>query len=244
MASGRAQSQEADQGSVSGLDITRPLRRIELRTEVADEEDGRTATFTLRHDRPQVIATDWRLNLRVEIPLVIDKSRAEGSRAGLGDVRMQAVVVHDGGTGKAWGVGLQVRAPTGDTPLGRGQWQILPMAGYRWSLDELPEGSFLQFVARYRASFGGGRDRTNVSELQLSPNLEIGLPHDMYLSIFPSNDIRYDFRRDGLFVPVDVEVGKEWGRTILSVEAATKVISTHDVAPYDWKIEVRLGYRF
>ncbi|PNU04009.1 transporter [Novosphingobium guangzhouense] len=232
------------EGSVSGLDITRPLHRIELRTEFADEGEEDKTTFTLRHVRPVQVADDFRLNLRVELPLVIADSPEEGSETGIGDIRLQAVVVHDDGGPRAWGVGLQVQAPTGNERLGRGQWQLLPLAGYRWSLAGLSEESFFQLVARYRMSFGGDRDQSNISELQLAPNLEIGLPGKVYLSFFPSNDVRYDFKRDGIFVPLNVEVGKEWDRTVLSLEAAGKVISTNGVSPYDWRVEARVGYRF
>ncbi len=244
-----AQAQEAEAapeegGSVSGLDITRPLQRIELRTEFADEGEEDKTTFTLRQIHPVKLDDAWMLNLRTELPLVIADSPVEGSKTGIGDIRLQAVAIHDSGGPRAWGFGLQVQLPTGNERLGRGQWQLLPILGHRWSLPKLSEESFFQLVARYRVSFGGAREQENLSELQLAPNLEVGLPGRAYLSFFPSNDIRYDFKRDGLFVPVNVEIGKEWKRVIVSLEGAKKVISTNDVRPYDWRIEARIGYRY
>lgn len=243
----RAQKAEAmpeEGGSVSGLDITRPLQRIELRTEFADEGEEDKTTFTLRQVHPVKLDDAWRLNLRTELPLVIANSPSEGSETGIGDIRLQAVAVHDTGGPRAWGFGLQVQLPTGNERLGRGQWQLLPILGHRWSLPTLSEESFFQLVARYRVSFGGERKQENISELQLAPNLEIGLPGRAYLSFFPSNDVRYDFKRDGLFVPINVEIGKEWKRVVVSLEGAKKVISTNDVQPYDWRVEARIGYRY
>lgn len=240
----QARAQEAETGSISGVDITRPLQRLELHTEFSEEGEEDKTTFTLRYDHPQRIGKDWRLNMRVEVPLLIVDSPEEGSETGIGDLQFQTVLVHDSGGDRAWGLGLQVRAPTGNERLGRGQWQFLPMAGHRWKLESLAPDSFFQFVARYRFSVGDDSERPNISELQMSPNLEVGLAKHTYISFFPSNDIRYNFRNDKLFVPVDIEVGKEWGRYIFSVEGAASVISSQQYEPYKWRVELRIGHRF
>ncbi len=228
---------------VSGKDITRPLERIDLRTEFAREEGESVRTITLRHDRPVELDKGWRLNLRLDLPFKrVEEDDAAAS--GLGDILVRAIAVREVDDRRAFGLGLQLRLPTAaEEALGRDQWQFLPTAGYRWSLPQMGEESFFQLIGRYRFSLGGDGDLPALSELQLAPNLEIGLPGRAYLSIFPSSDIRYDFRRNELFVPVNLEVGKEWSRLVASLEGGAALIAG-DAAPYKWKVEARLGWRF
>ena len=237
----------AQEAPASGKDITRPLQRVDLRTEVADEGEEDVVTVTLRHDRPVELGDGWRLNLRADLPFkFVDRPETEapGAVSGFGDVLVQAILVHRADERRAFGFGVQVRAPTSDRDVSsRNQWQLLPTVGHRWSLPGISEESFFQAVARYRFSFGGSDDTPTISELQLSPNLEIGLPDRAYLSIFPSSDIHYDFRTDSVFLPVNLEVGKEWGRVVASLEGAVAMIDGKS-APYDWKLEARIGFRF
>lgn len=246
-ASGLANAQEVeDDAPTSGRDITRPLQRFDLRAEYADEGDEDATTFTLRHDRPVDLGDGWKANLRFDLPfkLVNGEGPGEGSAFGFSDALLQAIFVRETGEDEGFGFGTQVIMPTaGGEQFGRGQWRLRPTVGYRWGTPSISRGSYFQTIVRYDFSIASEEGRGETRELQFAPNLEIELPGEAYVSIFPSTDIRYDFRTDELFVPVNLEVGKQWGRVVASLEGGAAVISG-DEAPYDWKLEARLGYRF
>ena len=237
------QAQEAGDAPPSGRDITRPLQRIDLRVEHADEGDENSTTFTLRHDRPVELGDGWRANLRMDLPFKRVEDAGEDASFGPGEMLVQAIFVREIGA-QGFGFGTQVIIPTASgNALGRGQWRLRPTAGYRWSTPSISKGSYFQAVARYDFSIASEHGRGETRELQFSPNLEIELPGEAYFSVFPSTDIRYNFSTDEFFLPANVEVGKQWGRAIMSLEGGAAVISG-DGAPYKWKLEARVGYRF
>lgn len=234
-----AQTPSVSEASGSGGDITRPLQRFDLRAEVADAEGDQELTVTLRHDRPVPLGGGWQANLRMDLPL-----KFADDESGLGDMLVQAIFVRHVDERRGFGIGTQLILPTAsEDALGRGQWRLRPTAGYRWLLPRISEETFFQVVARFDFSFAGDDDSADTRELQLSPNLEIGLPGDAYFSIFPSADIRYDFESDEFFLPLNLEIGKEWNRLVVSLEGGVGVIAG-DSAPYDWKLEGRVGLRF
>ncbi|HUD28029.1 MAG TPA: hypothetical protein VMQ93_04095, partial [Novosphingobium sp.] len=226
-------------------DITRPLQRFDLRVEYADEGDEDSTTFTIRHERPVELGDGWRANLRFDLPfkLVNEEAPGEASDFGFGDVLLQAIFARRTGA-NGFGIGTQVIVPTaGGEKFGRGQWRLRPTAGYRWGTPSISKGSYFQALVRYDFSIASKEGRGETRELQFSPTLEIELPEESYVTIFPSTDIRYNFRTDAFFLPVNLEVGKQWGRVVASLEGGAAVISG-DGAPYDWKLEARVGYRF
>ena len=247
-AAGTAQAQQADQPSGSGEDILAQYRRIDLRAEASSTGSSDEFRLTLRHDHRVELGDGWRINFRIDAPLVFTKKKDEGGavhkESGVGDLLFQAVIVRQLSSKQGFGFGAQLLAPTaGKDSLGTGKWRLRPTVGYRWPILSISDTSFFQLIAKYDFSFAGDEDRNDVRQLQLAPNLEIGLKDDAYISFFPSADIRYNFVRDEWFVPVNVEVGKEWGRLVTSVEGAAGVIKG-DHPPYDWKIEGRVGLRF
>jgi hypothetical protein len=89
----------------------------------------------------------------------------------------------------------------------------------------------------------------NVSEPQIAPTFNIGLPARWFITLFPSYDIRINFgdRVSGqtgrAFIPFDFAVGK----TILdnlttSLEVSIPVIKDYPV--YDFKTELKVTWRF
>jgi len=156
---------------------------------------------------------------------------------------VQAIYVRRLPDTQGLGLGAQLIVPAArKDALGKGKWRLRPTAGYRWSVDLTP-GSFFQLVVRYDFSFAGKKNRNNVRELQFAPNLEVALPDEAYVSIFPSTDIRYNFVRNRFFLPANLEIGKSWGRVVGSLEGAAAVING-DEGPYKWKLEGRVGFRF
>lgn len=242
---GLARAQE--DASASGKDIIRPVMSLDLRTEVAREDGEDKVTVTLRHDHPIDLGDDWRVNLRFDLPVKFvdaDETADTGNTLGLSNVLFQAAFSKKLGENQGFGFGAQVKLPSAsDSRFGSDQWQVLPMVGYRWPAAGISKDSFFQILTRYHFSLKGDSSRATASELQLSPNLEIGLPGKAYLSIFPSADIRYDFNTKSFFLPANLEIGKKWGRLVTSLEGGVGVIKG-DADPYQWKIEGRIGLRF
>lgn len=235
---------EESESTASGDDIVQLVRRVDLRTEVGSDSGEDEQTVTLRFDNRFMLGGNWRANLRADLPFKRTEQEDGSSDFGRGDVLFQVIFAKKLSNGDGFGFGTQVILPTGvQQSEGRGKWRIRPMVGYRWGAPSITPDSFFQLMVRYDGSLGGGKDRRDTSEIQVSPNLEIALPHKTYVSIMPSADVRYDFINHELFVPVDVEVGKEWGRIVGSLEGAAGIIKD-DHRPYDWRVEARLGYRF
>jgi hypothetical protein len=63
-------------------------------------------------------------------------------------------------------------------------------------------------------SFAGDPSKRNISNLQLAPLLNIGLPERWFVSLYPSSDIRINFgdpvtgQTGRLFLPFDARVGR------------------------------------
>lgn len=232
----------------SGADVTRPDQRIDLRIGSEGKEEEDSVSFILRHDRPVPLGDGWQANLRIDLPFTLSDAitpeNRTGTDFGFGDILVQAVFVRPVNDREGFGFGAQMILPTASgEAFGRRQWRLRPTAGYRWLLPEISEETFFQLLARYDFSFAGNDDRGETSELQFAPNLEIGLPGRAYFSIFPSADIRYDFERDEFFLPLNLEVGKSFGRVVASLEGGVGLISGEN-PPYDWKLEARIGFRF
>lgn len=228
----------------SGEDLVQLTRRVDLRLERVADGDSDELTLTLRLDHRVPLGEMWQLNLRADAPFTRVNKGDEPTESGRGDMLVQAVLARRFSSGEGIGFGAQVIFPTGvEHEERRGNWRLRPVIGYRWPARRITEESFFQLLIRYEGSFAGSEDRPDTREIQVSPNLEIALPHRFYVSLFPSADFRYDFVHDELFVPVNMEIGKEWGRLVWSVEGASGVIRG-DHAPYDWRIETRLGLRF
>ena len=71
----------------------------------------------------------------------------------------------------------------------------MPIVGFRHGLSEISSGSFLEPFARYDVSFAGDPSKRNISNLQLAPFFNLGLPDRWFVAFYPSADIRVEFRR-------------------------------------------------
>jgi hypothetical protein len=237
--------QHSDEDSASGDDLLQRLSRISLRTEVASEHGEKTRTITLRIDRPILINDRWRLKLRADLPFrSVEKDHRDWSGLTFGDALLSAVFVRRLDDGQAFGIGSQLIIPTAKKEVqGRQQWRLRPTASYRWPVHAISEGTYFKLEARFDMSITGGSSEEKTRELQLAPNLEIDLPGRSYLSIFPNPDIQYDFVRNELFVPIDVEIGKQFGHVLISIEVAKALVKGNN-APYDWRVEPHVGLKF
>ena len=242
-----------------GEDITRPLARFDFKAQYLNlppAGNDNSQITTLRVDKPFVLATDWQLAARFDLPVYITDAVSSDNpnghtNAGLGDVLLQGLVVHSPADSRfAWAVGPRLDFPTAsEDQMGTGKWRIVSTAGARYFTPEISKGSWVGLVARYAASFAGNSDRNHISELQLAPQVYIQLPDTWFLNFYPATDIRYNFaaRRSGdtgrWFVPLDVVVGRMLTESIIaSFEVGVPIVNQYKV--YDLKLEARIGYFF
>jgi hypothetical protein len=221
------------------------------------EAKGSLATVTtdrveLRLDHRVDLSQQSLIALRSDLPMLaknpITSSNPNGDYLyGLGDADAQAIFVYDFNKRWAAGFGARVIAPTGT--LDSGKWQIMPIAGFRYELSEVSRGSYFEPFARYDMSFAGDPSKRNISNLQLAPYLNIGLPENWFVALYPSADIRINFgdpvpgQTGRLFLPLDARIGRNLTDHIaLSLEIGVPIIKDYPV--YNFKAELRLNVTY
>ena len=213
-----------------------------------------TDTFKLRADGSIALSPSWQLVLRGDLPTLakdpVNSSNPDGGFLyGLGDADAQAALIH--AFNKRWiaGFGARLIMPTGDESLGSGKWQVMPIAGVRYTLPEISPGSYVEPLVRYDASFAGDPTRRAISNLQFAPMVNFALPDRWFLTLYPSPDIRWNFgpavtgQTGRLFLPIVARVGRKiTGNLTLSIEAGIPIIKQYPV--YDFITEARINLTF
>lgn len=213
-----------------------------------------TETWDLRFDHRVDLSPQSLIVLRADLP-VIDTNPTSASNpngnylGGLGDADVQAIYAYNFNSRWAAGGGARLIAPTGGDTIGSGKWQIMPIAGFRYGLSDVLSGSYFEPFARYDVSFAGDPATRNISNLQLAPYLNLGLPDDWFVAFFPSADIRVNFgdpvtgQTGRLFLPFDARVGRNLTDHIaLSLEIGAPIIKDYPV--YNFKAQVRMNVTF
>ncbi|SBW10456.1 conserved exported hypothetical protein [uncultured delta proteobacterium] len=245
----------------NGQDMTRPLTRVDLRYEYQNsphlsgsKDDAHIVT--VRMDKPFDLGPRWKLATRLDLPLMftdrVSKDNTQGNtHFGVSDVLAQAMLVNIASERFAWAAGAQIILPTAtEDEMGMGKYRVVPTLGMRWATPEMLTGSWVALAARWDKDFAESRsDATKVNELQLAPMVNIPLPDQWFVNLFPSTDIRCNLgdKRPGdsgrWFVPANVLVGKMLTRDIVtSVEVGVPIIQDYHV--YDFKVEARIGFFF
>lgn len=240
----------------NGEDFTRPQRSVETRF-LYETSSGATSqtdrgTWLLRANWRSQLGAGWRLGLLGQVP-VVDKltfnPTSTDREFGVGDAAVQAALLHDIDQHWAFGIGARLVVPTAEDSLGSGKWQIMPGAGVRYSFLEFGPDTYFVPVIRYAISFAGDPSRRNISEPQIAPTLNIGLPNDWFVNFYPSNDVRINFgnpisgQTGRLFLPFDLSVGRKlFDSWIVSLEAAVPIIDDYPV--YRFKTELRIVRHF
>ena len=213
-----------------------------------------TDTVNLRLDHRVDLSGQSMIALRGDLPMVAKNPITSGNPNGdylygIGDADAQAVFVYNFDKRWAAGFGARVIAPTGGDVLGSGKWQIMPIAGVRYGLPEVSSGSYFEPFARYDVSFAGDPSKRNISNLQLAPFLNIGLPDRWFVAFYPSADIRINFgdpvpgQTGRLFLPFDARIGRDLTDHIaLSLEIGVPMIKDYPV--YNFKAEMRLNVTY
>jgi len=255
----------ADQDANTGNDLFRPPANLfqmmdEYKTAPGSgtvsgtTREVTTETLNLRMDHSLDLAPMWILALRADLPLQAQNAITADNPlgdyfGGIGDVDVQAVVIHNLDARWAVGFGARLTTPAGDDMLGSGKWQIMPAGGFRYALWEISPASYFEPVVRYDVSFSGDPTQKNISNLQFAPTLNIGLPERWFLTFYPSADIRINYgdpitgQTGRLFLPFDVRIGRQLSNNIaLSFELGVPIIRDYPV--YNLKTQVRLNVTY
>ncbi len=213
-----------------------------------------TDTFNLRYDHAFDIPSGWILATRADLPLVaknpVSSANPNGDfQSGIGDADIQAALIHDISERWAFGFGMRLIVPTGNDVLGSGKWQLMPIVGARYALPEISASSYFEPLVRYDVSVAGDPTKKNISNLQLAPMLNIGLPDRWSVTFYPSADIRINYgdpvsgQTGRWFVPFDIRVTKKLTNEIaMSVELGVPIIKDYPV--YDFKAQARLNVTY
>jgi len=262
LALSRGQGQESQQSSLeqqdpdyNGEDFTRPQRSFDTRfTYISSGTGSQTdrESWLLRGNWKTDITNGWRVGLLAQVP-VVDKTTFEPNGSvqefGIGDTAFQAALIHDIDRHWAFGFGARLVAPTAADSLGSGKWQIMPGLGVRYSFLEFGPDTYFVPVFRYATSFAGDPSRRNISEPQIAPTFNVGLPDRWFVTLYPSNDIRINFgdalsgQTGRLFLPLDVAVGRTvTDSLVISLEASVPIVNDYPV--YKFKTELRIIKQF
>src|SRR5215471_8390131 len=238
----------------NGDDLTRPESKFQLRLE--DKTSGTTTTtdtITL-YMQPQGIfdlGSGWGLSWLAQVPVAWKSTPGSGSNPssrdfGPGDIELEAVFIRAIDERWAFGFGARLITPSAEDRLGNGKWQILPGFGIRYSFSS---NTYFVPKIRYAVSFGGDPSRRDISEPQIAPTFNIGLPNRWFVTLYPSFDIRINFGEPSsgqtgkLFFPFDASVGRKLSDNIvMSLEVSVPIVKDYPV--YNFKTELRFSAKF
>ena len=245
-----AQQEEADS---NGEDFTRPQRSVEFRPQYRASSGSASQTERwielVRYNSKLELGGGWKLGYLAQVPIVEKATTSfdppSTSRdAGFGGAVAQAALLRT--IDRNWGYGFGVRfAAPGEDMIGSGKWQIMPGAGVRYSFLEFGPDTYFVPVVRYAISVAGDPNRRNISEPQIAPTLNIGLPDRWFVTLYPSNDIRINYgdpvsgQTGRLFLPFDAAIGRNvTDKLVVSLEAGVPIVDAYPV--YKFKVELRL----
>ena len=248
----------------TGDDPTHPLGKIELLDRFTTAPGPGTAEGTTKQvdtntpfariETPFRIAPQWELAFRVEIPVVwtnpVTPQNPSGQViTGFGNVLAQSWFIYEINPRWAIAAGVQVIAPTATNGVASDAWEEVPGAVVRVMLPELSEGSFFAPQVRYGFDYGGNDEGPLLRQLRLMPTLNINLPHELFLTFYPSPDIRWNYgtpvpgQTGRLFLPLNFMIGwKPTEHTVISAEFGVPIIK--EFPAYTFKTQVRIGYLF
>jgi len=255
---------EQEPAEYNGGDITRPQNqmdvRLQYRTSSRPDTQIEQERMLLRVTSKLKLDAGWRAGLFAQAPLVDKKTTTFGpsdtapstsseNKFGIGDAEAQAYIAHDLDQNWAFGVGARGAGPSAPDALGSGKWQIMPGLGVRYSFNDLGPDTYFVPVVRYDLSVAGDPARRNIRQVQISPQLNLGLSESWFITLYPSFDVRINYgpavpgQTGSLFLPFDVAVGREiYKGLLLSLEVSVPII--RDFPVYDFKTELRMVARF
>jgi hypothetical protein len=213
-----------------------------------------TDTVKLRGDLSLDLGTTWQLVFRGDLPYLaknaVSSTNPDGEFVyGLGDVDVQAALIHSLDSRWKVGGGVRLIAPTGDAALGSGKWRLMPVAGVRYSLPEFGQGAYFEPLARWDVSVAGDPTRKNINNLQFAPMFNVSLPERWFFTLYPSTDIRWNFgdpvtgQTGRLFLPFDARIGKKFSDFFnVSLELGVPIVKQYPV--YNFMTALRVNLTF
>jgi hypothetical protein len=248
----------------TGDDPTQPRGKIELldrftTTPGPGAAEGMskqvdTNTPFARIETPFRIAPQWELAFRVDVPFVSTNPATPENPggqviSGFGNVLAQGWLVYEINPRWAIAAGAQAIAPTSTNRVASDAWEEVAGGVVRVMLPEVSEGSYFAPQVRYGVDFGGNDEGPMLRQLRLMPTLNINLPHNLFFTLFPSPDIRWNYgtpvygQTGRFFLPLNFMIGwKPTPRTIISAEFGIPIIK--DFPAYTFKTQLRVGYLF
>jgi hypothetical protein len=211
-------------------------------------------TLLLRLDGAVKLDADWKFGWLAQVPIVEKNTTApdpadSSHEFGTGDGAFQGILSRPINERWAYGFGARLVVPTAEESLGSGKWQIMPGFGVRYSFLEYGSDTYFVPKIRFAISFAGDPSRRNISEPQIAPTLNIGLPSRWFVTLYPSYDIRINYgdpisgQTGRLFLPFDAAIGRKLSDDVLvSLEVAVPLIKDYPV--YNFKTELRLAVKF
>ena len=244
--------------SENGLDPTNPISRTDLRYQYQNLPPSGHDDFhsvALRGDQLYRRNETWGWATRIDVPLVVTNQASGdnpdgGTEFGFGDVLIQGIVINRPNEMFAWMAGSQFIFPTASQDqMGAGKYRIVPTAAARWMLPALGGGSWFAPLVRYDVDVAGADNRNRIREFQLAPTLNLVSTDGLFLNLYPSSDIRYNFasERPGdtgkWFIPFDFLVGRKLNpMTVATLEVSFPLVQQYQV--YDLKIEGNIYFLF
>jgi len=241
----------------NGQDFTRPQRSFEFRPQFRTSAGSSSQTERwielLRYNSRLELGDGWRLGYLVQLPLeekTVDSFNPPNvtNETGFGGAAAQAALIRTIDRYWAFGFGARLVAP-GEDMIGSGKWQVMPGFGVRYSFVDLGPDTYFVPVIRYAVSVAGDPTRRNISEPQIAPTFNVGLPDRWFMTFYPSNDIRINFgdpvsgQTGRLFLPFDAAIGRSvTDNLVVSFEASAPIIDAYPV--YKFKAELRVVVKF
>ena len=128
-------------------------------------------------------------------------------------------------------------------------WEEVTILTLRAMLPEISPGSYFAPQVRYGVDFEGNDDGRLLRQLRFAPSLNINLPHNLFFTLYPSPDIRWNYgtpvwnQTGRLFLPLNFMIGwKPTEHTVISAEFGIPIIK--DFPVYTFKTQLRMGYLF
>lgn len=239
-------------------DFTRPetsaTTRFEFRTSSSLTSLTDREQEILQYNSRLDLGSGWKFGWQIQLPFTekttttFDQPGVQGA-AGLSDALVQSALIHSIDEHWAYGFGARLVAPPVTESLGTDRWQIMPVAGIRYSFLEIGPDTYFVPVVRYAISFGGNPTARIIREPQIAPTLNIGLPDRWFVTLYPSNDIRINFgtpisgQTGRLFLPFDAAIGRKFtNNLIVSLEVSVPIVKDYPV--YDFKSELKATWQF
>jgi hypothetical protein len=200
------------------------------------------------------LGAGWKVGLLLQVPYIYKTTQApdpanSSHEAGLGDATAQVALLHAIDRSWAFGVGARIVAPAPRDSLGSETWQVAPGFGIRYSFLEVNSDTYFVPVIRYAKSVTPNAGARNISEPQIAPTLNIGLPDRWFVTFYPSNDIRINWgtpvsgQKGRVFLPFDIAVGRKFRDDLVaSLEASVPIVDDYPV--YKFKTELKLTWRY